>query len=101
MNYPKQQNGIKTGKKQQKVYGNDKRWSAPITVNASAVTYVYPIEIPCYKTDKPAGCRLLLMGNRLEDIPLEEFNKQDMYPSITVWEDYDLVKNALYKCRME
>ena len=76
-------------------FTNDKRWSAPITINASAVTYVYPIEIPHYGTDKPAGCRLLLMGNRLENIPVEEFCKREMYPFIDVWEDYELVINVL------
>lgn len=74
---------------------NDTRWSCPIKINVSAVTYLYPIELGCYESETHQGCKLLLLGNRIEDIPLEDMSRNETYPSITVWEDYETVYNKL------
>lgn len=73
---------------------NDTRWSCPIMINVSAVTYLYPVELSCFESETHLGCKLLLLGNRIEDIPLEQLSR-DTYPSIIVWEDYDTVYNKL------
>lgn len=73
---------------------NDTRWSCPIMINVSAVTYLYPVELSCFESETHLGCKLLLLGNRIEDIPLEQLSR-DTYPSIIVWEDYDTVHNKL------
>ena len=73
---------------------DDKRWSAPIAVKADAVTYAYPKPLQCYD-DEYEGCRLLLLGNRLEEIAIDDFSRMDGYPYIDVWERYDIVLNAL------
>ncbi len=73
---------------------NDTRWSCPIRLNVSAVTYLYPVELACYDNETHQGCKLLLLGNRIEDIPLERLSLET-YPSIIVWEDYDTVYNKL------
>lgn len=73
---------------------NDTRWSCPIKINVSAVTYLYPVELACYESEKHQGCELLLLGNRIEDIPLEQLSRET-YPSIIVWEDYETVYNKL------
>lgn len=75
-------------------FDNDIRWSCPIKINVSAVTYLYPVELGCYESDTHQGCKLLLLGNRIEDIPLEQLSRET-YPSIIVWEDYDTVYNKL------
>ena len=73
---------------------NDTRWSCPIMINVSAVTYLYPVELACYESEKHQGYELLLLGNRIEDIPLEQLSRET-YPSIIVWEDYETVYNKL------
>lgn len=77
------------------IWTNDTRWSCPIKINVSAVTYLYPIELGCYESETHQGCKLLLLGNRIEDIPLEDMSRNETYPSIIVWEDYDTVYNKL------
>lgn len=73
---------------------NDKRWECPIKIDVSAVTYLYPVELECYETEKNQGCKLLLLGNRIDEMPLENLNKES-YPTIIVWEDYDTVYGKL------
>ena len=73
---------------------NDKRWECPIKINVSAVTYLYPVELECYETEKHQGCKLLLLGNRIDEMPLENLNKES-YPTVIVWEDYDTVYGKL------
>lgn len=76
------------------VFCKDKRWSCPIKINVSAITYLYPVELDCYETEKHQGCKLLLLGNRIEEIPIEILNRE-AYPHVIVWEDYDTVYNKL------
>lgn len=73
---------------------DDKRWSAPIAIKADTVTYVYPKPLQCYENEYE-GCRLLLLGNRLEEIAIDDFSRMDGYPYVDVWERYDIVLNAL------
>lgn len=73
---------------------DDTRWDCLIRINISAITYLYPVELSCYESEKHQGCKLLLLGNRIEDIPLEQL-KRETYPSVVVWEDYDTVYNKL------
>ena len=69
-------------------------WSNRIMVAADAVTYVKPVALPCYESDRHEGCYILLMGNRLEDIPFEQLHLET-YPHIVVWESYDFVIDKL------
>lgn len=62
--------------------------------NVSAITYLYPVELDCYETEKHQGCKLLLLGNRIEEIPLDNLNRE-AYPHVIVWEDYDTVYGKL------
>ena len=73
---------------------NEKRWECPIKINVSAVTCLYPVELECYETEKHQGCKLLLLGNRIDEMPLENLNKES-YPTVIVWEDYDTVYGKL------
>ena len=73
---------------------NDKRWGCIIKINVSAITYLYPVELDCYETEKHQGCKLLLLGNRIEEIPLDNLNRE-AYPHVIVWEDYDTVYGKL------
>jgi hypothetical protein len=73
---------------------NDKRWGCLIKINVSAITYLYPVELDCYETEKHQGCKLLLLGNRIEEIPLDNLNRE-AYPHVIVWEDYDTVYGKL------
>lgn len=73
---------------------NDKRWGCLIKINVSAITYLYPVELDSYETEKHQGCKLLLLGNRIEEIPLDNLNRE-AYPHVIVWEDYDTVYGKL------
>lgn len=73
---------------------NDKRWECPIKINVSAVTYLYPVELECYETEKHQGCKLLLLGDRIDEMPLENLNRES-YPTVIVWENYDTVYGKL------
>lgn len=79
-------------------FHNDTRWSCPIKINTAAVTYIHPVEITCFENDYQAT-RILLLGNRLDEIPIDKFSSDYMYPSIIVWEDMETVYNKLkQKC---
>ena len=73
---------------------DENRWDCPIKINISAITYLYPVELSCYESEKLQGCKLLLLGNRIEDIPLEQLTRE-IYPFVIVWENYDTVYNKL------
>jgi hypothetical protein len=75
-------------------FHNDTRWSCPIKINTAAVTYIHPVEITCFENDYQAT-RILLLGNRLDEIPIDKFSSDYMYPSIIVWEDMETVYNKL------
>lgn len=73
---------------------NDTRWSCPIKINVAAVTYVCSKEMTSFESDKYLGTRLLLLGDRIGDIPLQNLNVET-YPFITVWEDEETVYSKL------
>ena len=76
-------------------YGyNDSRWSCPITINCSAVSYITPVEIACYESDKYQGTELLLLGERLDEEALANLHLGD-YPRVVVWEDKETVYKKL------
>ena len=76
-------------------YGyNDSRWSCPITINCSAVSYITPVEIACYESDKYQGTELLLLGERLDEEALANLHLGD-YPRVLVWEDKETVYKKL------
>lgn len=75
-------------------FHNDTRWSCPIKINTAAVTYIHPVEITCFENDYQAT-RILLLGTRLDEIPIDKFSSDYMYPSIIVWEDMETVYNKL------
>lgn len=75
-------------------FHNDTRWSCPIKINTTAVTCIHPVEITCFENDKYQATKILLLGNRLEEIPIDKFSSE-CYPHIIVWEDMEIVYNKL------
>lgn len=69
-------------------------WNCPITINCSAVSYIAPVEICCYESDKYPGSELLLLGERLDEEALADLHLGD-YPRVVVWEDKETVYNKL------
>ncbi len=62
-------------------------WSSPCKLHSRAVTFVEPVELPCYE-GKKAGCRLVLLGPLFRKKSLKDLANLDEYPYIIVWEDY-------------
>ena len=75
-------------------FRDDARWSCPIKINVEAVTYLCPKEMTSFESDKYLGTRLLLLGDRIGDISLQNLN-METYPFVIVWEDEETVYSKL------
>ena len=69
-------------------------WSRPCKLHSRAVTFVEPVDLPCYEGRKE-GCRLVLLGPLCRKKSLKELAALDEYPYIIVWEDYATVLRKL------
>lgn len=65
-------------------------WSRPCKLHSRAVTFVEPVDLPCYE-GKKEGCRLVLLGPLFRKKSLKDLANVDEYPYIIVWEDYATV----------
>ena len=74
---------------------NDKRWIAPVTIDAHSVSCVMPELMPCYETEKHEGCRLVLLGENMDKDVIDTYRRYERWPEIVVWESYDFVVNKL------
>ena len=72
----------------------DTRWSCPIKINVAAITYLCSKEMTSFESDKYLGTRLLLLGDRIGDISLQNLNIET-YPFVIVWEDEETVYSKL------
>lgn len=75
-------------------FRDDTRWSCPIKINVAAITYLCPKEMTSFESDKYLGTRLLLLGDRIGDISLQNLN-METYPFVIVWEDEETVYSKL------
>ena len=75
---------------------NDNRWNCPVILKVSSVTYVMPVEISCYETEKHMGSKLVLLGDKLNEQAKDCLN-HEFTPYIIVWEDIYKVFNKLNK----
>ena len=71
-----------------------KQWSSPCKLHPRAVTFVEPVDLPCYE-GKKEGCRLVLLGPLFRKKNLKDLANVDEYPYIIVWEDYATVLRKL------
>ena len=69
-------------------------WSRPCKLHSRAVTFVVPVDLPCYEGTKE-GCRLMLLGPLFRKKNLKDLANVDEYPYIIVWEDYATVLRKL------
>lgn len=69
-------------------------WSRPCKLHSRAVTFVEPVDLPCYE-GKKEGCRLMLLGPLFRKNSLKDLANLDEYPYIIVWEDYETVLRKL------
>ena len=69
-------------------------WSSPCKLHSRAVTFVEPVELPCYE-GKKEGCRLVLLGPLFRKKSLKDLANLDEYPYIIVWEDPTTVLRKL------
>jgi len=69
-------------------------WSSPCKLHSRAVTFVEPVNLPCYEGQKE-GCRLVLLGPLFRKKSLKDLANLDEYPYIIVWEDYATVLRKL------
>jgi hypothetical protein len=69
-------------------------WSRPCKLHSRAVTFVEPVDLPCYE-GKKEGCRLVLLGPLCRSKNLKDLATLDEYPFIIVWEDYATVLRKL------
>ena len=75
-------------------FRDDTRWSCPIKINVAAITYLCSKEIISFESDKYFGTRLLLLGDRIGDVSLQNLN-METYPFVIVWEDEETVYSKL------
>lgn len=75
-------------------------WSSPSKLHSRAVTFVEPVELPCYE-GKKEGCRLVLLGPLFRKKNLKDLANLDDYPYIIVWEDYTTVLRKLSEAGWE
>ena len=75
-------------------FRGDTRWSCPIKINVAAITYLCSKEMTSFESDKYLGTRLLLLGDRIGDISLQNLNIET-YPFVTVWEVEENVYSKL------
>lgn len=69
-------------------------WSRPCKLHSRAVTFVEPVDLPCYEGQKE-GCRLMLLGPLFRKKNLKDLANLDEYPYIIVWEDFATVLRKL------
>jgi len=69
-------------------------WSRPCKLHSRAVTFVEPVDLPCYEGTKE-GCRLVLLGPLFRKKNLKDLTTPDEYPYIIVWEDFATVLRKL------
>ena len=69
-------------------------WSRPCKLHSRAVTFVEPVNLPCYEGEKE-GCRLVLLGPLCRKKNLKDLATLDEFPYIIVWEDFATVLRKL------
>lgn len=69
-------------------------WSRPCKLHSRAVTFVEPVDLPCYE-GKKEGCRLVLLGPLFRKKNLKDLATLDEFPYIIVWEDFATVLRKL------
>lgn len=68
-------------------------WSGTCCGHSSAVTYIRPIELPCYEGVKE-GCYMLILREALSNRGRKNLTADDVL-SVVVWEDYATVLRKL------